>query len=552
MNSLGQDWKQIGQTIYGEAENDNSGESIATNNSGSRIAIGTGSNDGNGDRSGHVRVFEDSLGTWVQLGNDLDGEAKFDYSGEDVTMNYSGSIVAIGAGHNDGGDDNGGHVRVYEYKNNAWVQLGADLDGNSYEDFFGDGIALDSVGHRIAVGAPSWDGEVRVYDFDGSNWNQIGINLEGNTWQDEFGYDVSLSNSGTRLAVSAPGEDSTAINCGMVRMYDLVDSNWVQVGQDIYGEAKDDKSGRSIDLNSNGDRIAIGTPGNDGNGSGTGQVRVFEYNTDSAKWLQVGADIDGEANYNDFGNVISISGDGNHIIAGAERNSDGGYNAGHARVFELKGGVWTKIASDIDGESFDRKGAAVAISQDAKRIFVSATSNKVGLSQAGQVHAFELANCTTEFTSVDSVLTSSNDSIISNSADTLSRFQWLDCGNSFTPIPLDTTKYFTPSSAGHYAVQISRYGCVDTSNCYSYMLTGTDFTNKVVEYTLSPNPSVNDVLIQGSTDFEYAQVIDSRGLVVLTSKARKLDTSLLKSGMYFVTVFNEKGEPVTTLKMVKK
>ena len=47
-----------------------------------------------------------------------------------------------------------------------------------------------------------------------------------------------------------------------------------QVGSDIDGEAAGDYSGRSVSINSAGDRVAIGAYGNDGTGTSAGHVRV--------------------------------------------------------------------------------------------------------------------------------------------------------------------------------------------------------------------------------------------------------------------------------------
>lgn len=52
--------------------------------------------------------------------------------------------------------------------------------------------------------------------------------------------------------------------------------NWVQLGQDIDGEAQHDDCGFSVSINSDGTRVAIGAPGNDGNGSVSGNVRVYK------------------------------------------------------------------------------------------------------------------------------------------------------------------------------------------------------------------------------------------------------------------------------------
>ncbi|CAM9089726.1 unnamed protein product [Chrysoparadoxa australica] len=51
---------------------------------------------------------------WVQLGLDIDGEAAIDNSGLSVSINADGTVVAIGAPMNDGNGDRSGHTRVYE------------------------------------------------------------------------------------------------------------------------------------------------------------------------------------------------------------------------------------------------------------------------------------------------------------------------------------------------------------------------------------------------------------------------------------------------------
>ena len=68
-----------------------------------KMVLGAGENDGNGFRSGHARVFEEQNGgEWVKVGQDIDGEASRDYSGESVAMSSDGKRVIIGADGNDG------------------------------------------------------------------------------------------------------------------------------------------------------------------------------------------------------------------------------------------------------------------------------------------------------------------------------------------------------------------------------------------------------------------------------------------------------------------
>ncbi len=69
-------------------------------------------------------------------------------------------------------------------------------------------------------------------------------------------------------------------------------NSWVQRGTDIDGEAASDTSSR-VSLSNDGTIVAIGAYMNDGNGTSSGHVRVYEYS--SSTWTQLGADIDGEA-----------------------------------------------------------------------------------------------------------------------------------------------------------------------------------------------------------------------------------------------------------------
>ena len=50
----------------------------------------------------------------TQIGQDIDGEAFNDFSDESVSLSLDGSIVVIGALGNDGNIDKSGHVRIYD------------------------------------------------------------------------------------------------------------------------------------------------------------------------------------------------------------------------------------------------------------------------------------------------------------------------------------------------------------------------------------------------------------------------------------------------------
>ena len=277
-------WSQakLGTDINGEASYDKSGYSVSLSSNGTRVAIGARANDGNGNASGHVRVYEwnDASSAWTQVGSDIDGEAANDESGRSVSLSGDGTRVAIGATAN---NSYVGHVRVYELIGSNWIQLGADIDGEASSDQSGYSVSLSGDGTRVAIGALLNDGNgndsghVRVYQWDGvsSSWTIVGGDIDGEAANDRSGTTVSLSGDGTRVAIGAPYNSGNGTNSGHVRVYELSGNNWTQLVSDINGEAASDLSSESVSLSSDGTRVAIGSIYNDGNGSDSGHVRVY-------------------------------------------------------------------------------------------------------------------------------------------------------------------------------------------------------------------------------------------------------------------------------------
>ena len=101
---------------------DYSGHSVSLIHSdGTIVAIGAMGNDGNGSSAGHVRVYQYANDTWTQMGSDIDGEAAGDNSGSSVSLSNDGTILAIGALFNDGNGQYSGHVRVFQWNGTgAW------------------------------------------------------------------------------------------------------------------------------------------------------------------------------------------------------------------------------------------------------------------------------------------------------------------------------------------------------------------------------------------------------------------------------------------------
>jgi len=171
-------------------------------------------------------------------------------------------------------------------------------------------------------------------------WTQVGQRINGPT----FNANMSLSGDGTVIAF---GGTNWTGDPGRVRVYRIDSGNWTQVGEDIIGEGDADRSGNSISLSYDGSVVAIGAPHNDGNGVNSGHVRVYHNN--SGAWIQVGEDIDGEAANDEFGKSISLSSDGSVVAVAAPLNDGSGEDSGHVRIYRNDSGTWAQVGGDIDG-----------------------------------------------------------------------------------------------------------------------------------------------------------------------------------------------------------
>ena len=335
-------WYQHGSDIEGDQDSE-SGHSLSLSGDGTVVAVGAhkagykghvriynissatltkiGSDiegEFNFDRNGHsVSLSND--GTVVAIGAHLNNAEDYAYDYYYQEGGYKGDY---------------GHVRVYQLANDNWSQLGSDIDGESQGDNSGYSVSLSDEGTIVAVGAIQHEfsdtGVVKVYNFINNSWSQLGLDIIGEAAGDRFGHSVSLSSDGIILAVGAIGH---AGSTGHTRVYIFTDGNWSQIGNDIDGESTGDQSGYSVSLSSSGDVIAIGANRADGAGlSASGHARVYAFNADNNAWEQMGDDIDGESAGDESGNSIALSNDGDTLAIGASKHNG---NDGHVRVYQI-------------------------------------------------------------------------------------------------------------------------------------------------------------------------------------------------------------------------
>ena len=383
-------WVQLGGDIDGEASGDQSGI-VSMNATGTIVAIGAVINSG---ASGHVRVWKWNGTTWVQLGGDIDGEATGDQSGI-VSMNATGTIVAIGAVINSGAS---GHVRVWKWNGTTWVQLGGDIDGEATGDFSGWSVSMNDTGTIVAVGAVTnsgvngpVSGHVRVWKWNGTAWVQLGGDIDGEAAGDFSGWSVSINATGTIVAIGAIENDGVnGSDSGHVRVWKWNGTAWVQLGGDIDGEAVGDQSGWSVSMNAVGTIVAIGSTINNGSGPDSGHVRVWKWNCTS--WVQLGGDIDGETTGDQSGWSVNMNSDGTVVAIGAV-TTDGvnGIDSGRVRIWKWKCCNWYQVGCDIDGEKAgDQSGWSVSMNADGTKVAIGASQNDGNGNNSGHVRVYSV------------------------------------------------------------------------------------------------------------------------------------------------------------------
>lgn len=329
-------WTQIGEDIAGETVDDRSGWSLALSADGSIVAIGS---DLNNSWRGQVEVYENIGGTWTQIGEDIEGENFQDISATSISLSDDGSIIAIGAPRSDGIANNSGHVRVFENLGGSWIQIGQDIDGEQEQGRLGNSVALNGEGNIVAIGASQNDengtntGEVKVYENIDGTWTQLGGDINGVVEFEDSGSEVALSQVGNIMAISSPSSNANGLHSGLVRIFEYLGGVWTQIGEDINGEASEDYFGWSIALSASGNVIAIGALWNDNNGFNSGHVKIYQ--NIGGEWTQMGLSINGEAANDNSGFSVDISDDGSTVAIGAKANDGNGDFSGHVRVFDL-------------------------------------------------------------------------------------------------------------------------------------------------------------------------------------------------------------------------
>jgi len=372
---------KIGTNIVAPNSLNYYGRSVSISSNNSIIAVG---GEGFNSFAGVVRVYEYQGGDWMQIGSDIVGNAGNAQFGTSISLSSDGTILAAGAPN---GDSYHGYVGIYENQGGTWTQIGY-ITGFGSNALSGNSVDLSSDGTIVAIGAFNFNngrGYFRVYENQSGTWVQKGSDVYGENATDQFGYSVSLSSDGSIIAVSSRNYSS---GTGNVKVYQYQTDSWVQLGTTIVGEGSNDQFGYDTNLSSTGDVLAIGGPNNNGsNGGDTGHVKIYEFQ--AGDWSQIGTDIEGETAGDQLGISVSLSSDGLILATGSTGHNS---NTGYVKIYKNISGVWTQIGSDIDGESAgDLSGNSVGLSPDASTVVIGSIGTMENGIFTGHARVFDLS-----------------------------------------------------------------------------------------------------------------------------------------------------------------
>jgi hypothetical protein len=109
-----------------------------------------------------------------------------------------------------------------------------------------------------------------------------------------------------------------------------------------------------------------------------------------------------------------------------------------------------------------------------------------------------------------------------------SNYQWMYCDSVI--IPGEVTQIFLATINGSYAVILMQNGCIDTSSCYSIYNVGTIENKNLANFTISPNPTLNNFSI-------FFEKIITKGKIEISNT--------IGETLYEQNIFNESKKEIT-------
>lgn len=401
-------WLQIGQDIDGESQGDLFGRNIILSGDGQTLAAFSLYNSTEGVNTGQVRVFRNEENNWVQVGESIYGEDSHDLLGESLSISYDGSVLALAASPRGGGTIKDGYVKVYKNINDNWVPFGSTIRGSG----FGSAVSLNADGTVLAFdrrgsAQSEWgSGGIVIYQNYGitiDNWVQIG-SIDGLYRLEQLGNKVHLNKVGDIVVASGNVGTSELINNGHLRAFKYINNDWIQLGNDITGTNEFDLLGSSFDLDATGLKIVASTE-DPQDGANLGKVKIFEFYDEAWHNTQIFDDFGGKTHAKSA--VVSLSDDGNILAIGDISEKSITELGRPTRVFKKTNDLWTQVGESIFGRNEDDfSGSEVSISADGSTIAIGAHLSDSNGTESGQVRVHTISS---DVLSIETISLPNND-----------------------------------------------------------------------------------------------------------------------------------------------
>ena len=241
--------------------------------------------------------------------------------------------------------------------NFSQVQIGQDL---FFESGFGISMSSNGSGNILAVSSFLSGGDdsfVRVFELQNNTWVQLGGTLNGPVEKDYFGEEIVLSDDGTTLAIANKPSNIAETDEQYLNIYKYQGGDWVQIGnridQDFYLDI--DFGNPSVSLSEDGNTVAVGyTFFGTSNSEYNGYVKVYE--NQSGNWIQKGSILYGEQDVGyaaKYGNIVKLNSTGD-VLAVSASDSNWIVENDYVTVYNFENGDWNPsgfISSPLGGNA---------------------------------------------------------------------------------------------------------------------------------------------------------------------------------------------------------
>ena len=350
-----------------------------------------------------------------------------------VDVNDDGSVMIVGhqLGFNSDGIKNGTATVWTNTSGSTWTQKGSLLEVSEtdhgrfqgpIEHTYGWPPYITSDGNRILVGWRTGDttnftGLYQVYDYVNSDWEQVGNDIVGG-YQEQI-RDGKMSKDGTTVMFQSAGANylrfvqynsstdtwdtlSTITNYSnssnhewgringdgtifagnnsysgdySLKVWKYANNSWSQLGQTL-SSTETNEYFQVFDINKTGNIIVTGDQNSYTN---TGVLRVYEYNSGTSQWTQLGSDITNSFPYHEAMNPMDaeISDEGNVLVASdyLARGPSNIGNEGGVVVYAYINNAWSQLYILYGGYHNAQAGYGVTMSGDGSRFIWGSSSS---------------------------------------------------------------------------------------------------------------------------------------------------------------------------------